>query len=230
LEEESYEVKGEDQVKTEKRRTTKTIVFERLRGEILDGTFKPGEQLRQEAIARRYGVSLTPVREALMQLEIEGLVTFYPNSGATVSTLMPAEIRELYEIRFLLESGALKYAARSLTKEHILKARNILAELREETDPGEWCRKDVDFHLALCEAAKKPKLLDFIRMVHTNVSRYLRLYFDTEGVQLSKSICDDHSALLKAVEDGEVGKAIQILDSHLSEGGRRLYDFMLTQE
>ncbi len=217
-------------VKTEKRRTTKTIVFERLRGEILDGTFKPGEQLRQEAIARRYGVSLTPVREALMQLEIEGLVTFYPNSGATVSTLMPSEVRELYEIRFLLESGALRYAARSLTKEHILKARNILADLREEKDPGQWCRMDVEFHLTLCEAAKKPKLLDFIRMVHTNVSRYLRLYFDTEGIRMGSDICDDHAALLKAVEDGEVGKAIQILDSHLSEGGRRLYDFMLSQE
>ncbi len=219
-------------MKTEKRRTTKTIVFERLRGEILEGTFKPGEQLRQEAIARRYGVSLTPVREALMQLEIEGLVTFYPNSGATVASLMPAEVRELYEIRFLLESGALKYAARSLTKEHILRARNILAELRDEKDPGEWCRKDVEFHLALCEASKKPKLLDFIRMVHTNVSRYLRLYFDTQGIPLGGdgNICEDHAALLKAVEDGEVGKAIQVLDSHLSEGGRRLYEFMLTQE
>lgn len=89
---------------------------------------------------------------------------------------------------------------------------------------------DVDFHLTLCEAAKKPKLLDFIRMVHTNVSRYLRLYFDTEGIRMGSDICEDHAALLKAVEDGEVGKAIQILDTHLSEGGRRLYDFMLSQE
>src|SRR5438874_5121119 len=95
-------------------RTMQQIVTEKLRGAILDGTFKPNERLNPADLAKVLVVSRIPTREALRTLEAEGLVTFYPHRGAVVSTMSPEEIEEVYEIRILLEISAAQRAVKRM--------------------------------------------------------------------------------------------------------------------
>ena len=100
-------------------RTVGDMVYEVLREGILKGVFQPGERLRQDQLAEAIGVSRIPVRSALMQLESEGLITFNPYRGAVVNKLSAKEMREIYELRALLESNALRKAVEVMTPERL---------------------------------------------------------------------------------------------------------------
>src|SRR6266852_9187131 len=101
------------------RQTVASATTRALREKILSGEIGDGEQLRQDALAAEYGVSRIPLREALRQLEAEGLVSFYPHRGAVVSTLSLAEIEELFEIRALIEPDMLRRAIPKLSEEDL---------------------------------------------------------------------------------------------------------------
>src|SRR3954452_12204296 len=114
------------------RQTIAGMTLEALRDRILRGEYPEGEPLRQDAIAIELGVSRIPVREALRQLEAEGLVTFTPHRGAVVSTLSIDEIVELFELRAEIESDLLRRSIPHMTEAHHIKAANILAEYERE--------------------------------------------------------------------------------------------------
>ncbi|NNC00972.1 GntR family transcriptional regulator, partial [Corallococcus exiguus] len=118
--------------KTIKHRTIAAAVAEALRQRILDGDFAAGFQLRQDALADEFGVSRIPVREALMQLEAEGLVKIEPHKGAIVSELSTREIEELFELRSLLEPRLLKESAPRLTQDDYARLNGILEEYSAE--------------------------------------------------------------------------------------------------
>src|ERR687895_152976 len=118
------------------RRTTSEEVASRLREEILRGDLEPGKRLRQGAVATRFGVSTTPVREAFALLQAEGLVRIDPHKGAIVFHPTADDARELYEIRVALETLAIGRALRNLGPEEIQELQSILEEMRrvEGTD------------------------------------------------------------------------------------------------
>ena len=101
------------------------VVFNTLRQAIITGEFAPGERLMEISLANRLGVSRTPVREALRQLELEGLVRIIPNRGAFVEGITKEDVKDIYEIRARLEGLCAKWAADRITKDQI-------AELEEK--------------------------------------------------------------------------------------------------
>src|SRR3954449_12090798 len=103
-------------------------VREQLQHAILEGVLKPGERLRAEALAQRYGTSRTPVREALLQLEAQGLVEVEPNRGAVVRAFDRADLLDLYEVRALLEPAAAARAARRIDEAGIPRLQAPCAE------------------------------------------------------------------------------------------------------
>src|SRR4028119_1981958 len=113
-------------------RTISSAVAGDLRRRIVDGEFKAGFQLRQDALAAEFGVSRIPVREALMQLEAEGLVKILPHRGAIVSELSTEEVQELFELRALLEPRLLRASAPHLTQADHEKLQQILQEYSSE--------------------------------------------------------------------------------------------------
>ena len=134
------------------RETVASATARALRDMILSGEIAEGEQLRQDALAAAHGVSRIPLREALRQLEAEGLVSFYPHRGAVVSTLSLAEIEELFEIRALIEPDLLRRAIRRLTKDDLDRAGEILDIARESfrsKDVGRWGELNWKFHSTL---------------------------------------------------------------------------------
>ena len=98
----------------ERRQTAQDTVLAALRADILDGTLAPGDQIVQESLADRYGVSRVPLREALKTLESEGQVAYYPHRGYFVTELSVADLLEVYRLRALLEAEAIRAAVPSL--------------------------------------------------------------------------------------------------------------------
>jgi DNA-binding GntR family transcriptional regulator len=150
-------------------------IADALRAAILDGSYRPGERIRQEDVAARSGASRIPVREALRMLQAEGLVTLVANSGAWVSRLTLAECAELYQIRERLEPLLLRSALPALD-EGTLGALAGLAESMERAggDVHAFLRADREFHLACYAAATTGETAQIIGRMWNSTQHYRR--------------------------------------------------------
>jgi DNA-binding GntR family transcriptional regulator len=154
-------------------------VVEHLRREILAGNLKPGDRIRQEAIAHEMGTSRIPVREALSRLQNEGLVTLTSHVGARVAELDLAELDEVYQIRERLEPLAIAESAPRLTSTQLQTLSDLMAEMEvcaDVDDPSEWVDLDRRFHLASYGACRMPRLLDMIEGLWNATQQYRRAY------------------------------------------------------
>ena len=150
-----------------------------LRLAILNGEFSPGQAVPQEQIAARFGVSRIPVRDAMNQLQAEGLLHVVPSKGSFVANPTPDEICETYEIRVLLELEALRLAFRHLSAQSLAKAERWLREFELETEPAQLGEIDREFHAALYAPAKKGKLFELINSLRTLTNRGYYLQMST---------------------------------------------------
>lgn len=204
----------------ERQMNTPDIIANRLRKEILAGRYQENEPLRQDHIARELGISKIPLREALVQLKMEGLVHFLPKRGAVVAELSSAEVEEIYVMRVALESIALERAIPHLTHSDIIRARSILEILESEPKKEEWGDLNWEFHAILYKPAGLAMLLNTINGLHNNVARYLTIYLD----QLSASEVSqkEHYQILDACQQRDAGKAKRVLKKHLQKASDSL--------
>jgi DNA-binding GntR family transcriptional regulator len=207
-------------VKRPGRQATHEVVAAVLREAISTGRLKARQPLPQAEIAANLQVSHIPVREALRQLESEGLVTYQPNRGATVSALSTAEIREIYEIRALLESGAIRRSAPILPEESLVKAATVL-DLAEHSDDGAtWGNLDMEFHTLVYHLDERPRLQELITELLRRVDRYWMSY----GLMLKyrHEFESEHRRLLAALSSHDAGRAETLLVTHLKGACERL--------
>jgi DNA-binding GntR family transcriptional regulator len=205
-------------------RTTPALITEVLREAILRGILEGGMQLRQDEIARTFGVSRIPVREALRQLEAEGLVVFKPHRGAVVSALSTEEIREIYEIRIALETMAIRLSIPHLTEADLERARRILEEIDRETDTGRWSELNQEFHATLYAPANRPHLFALINTHRTNVDRYLRIYISVMKRKRRSQL--EHRRILEACQQRDVEGAVKALEEHLRGASDQLVAYL----
>lgn len=205
-------------------RSTPDLIAEALRQAIQHGIFREGQSLRQDEIATQFGVSRIPVREALRQLEVEGLVTFHPNRGAMVTVLSPAEAQEIGEIRIALETMALQLAIPQLTNSDLDRAAAYLQETEQATDPTRWAELNWQFHAALYSPAKRPRLLGMIKTLHINVDRYIRLQMQELNYHERSQI--EHHQLLAACHKQDVQGAVEILQNHIGWASQVLVAYL----
>ena len=212
---------------TLKRRTVVELTAEALRERILSGDYPEGTPLRQDALAAELGVSRIPVREALRQLEVEGLVTFSPHVGAIVSTLSLDDITELFELRALLETELLKRALPNLTPEIMDRADAVLDAYDAALDQGDvaaWGELNWEFHSTLLAAAGRPLTLNVLSMLHNQSDRYTRLQLKlTHGEDRARH---EHRAIAEAARAGNTKLATQLLRSHVEDAGHALIKFL----
>ena len=142
------------------------MVTAALRDLILNGSFLPGEALRQRELAERFGVSPTPIREGLRRLESEGLVIFDPHRGSSVVERGVGATEENYWIRAMLEPEATALAVKYITDEDLEKLKALNAELRAG-DPETSAKTELNqqFHFLIFERAKSPVLFALIRLL-----------------------------------------------------------------
>lgn len=202
-------------------KTTISIqVAQELRRRILAGHYPQGVKLQQEQIAAELGVSRSPVREALGQLEAEGLVVLTPQKGAQVSPISRAEIAELFELRLLVEPHLIALAIPEMTEADLNKATSIISEMADISLDG-WGDANWRLHEALYAPAGRPGMLKLLRRTHETIGRYIRMQ-----VMATNGRADahrEHQLILDACRKRDVGKAVALLREHIEDAGQMLH-------
>ncbi len=209
------------------RKTLGTATLEAMRESILNGTYSEGEQLRQDAIASELGVSRIPVREALRQLESEGLVTFTPHHGAVVSTFSVAEIRELFELRAMLETDLIRRATPRMEAEDFRTLAATLDAYEEafaRGDVGEWGELNWRLHSALFAAAERPLTMRTVERLGQHADRYMRMQLAlTHGESRANA---EHRAIVAACRKRDARAAARLMRAHILGAGQSLVRFL----
>ena len=206
---------------TSRHRTMAEAALEELREAIILGELVPGAPLRLEDLARSLGMSISPIREAVRQLEALGLAEHVPHHGAKVVALDVDDLRELFEVRLALETLAVRGAARRFGEEDAARARSSLeawGTARRGNDVREAMRAHTAFHFTIYEAAGSQWLLRLIRPAWDSCERYRPALLSPKG-----DLQDRHerldAELLAACEAHDEDRAAAALRAHLELAG-----------
>jgi DNA-binding GntR family transcriptional regulator len=194
--------------------TSQLIVH--FRDRILAGTYPPGSALRQDTLASEFGTSKIPVREALVQLQSEGLVDIYPNRGFQVRPLTTSELGEVFSLRMQIEPAAVALGAKLAIAADHAAAGAALDELNDALQAGEFSssgRLNRAFHLLLIVPRVQPVASDILSRLHTLAQRYVQAHLRPEG--RVKRATREHAALLKAWRLGNSEKTCALIHAHI---------------
>jgi DNA-binding GntR family transcriptional regulator len=197
--------------------TSAAHIADALRLAIFRGELRPGQALVQEEIAKRFGVSRIPVRDAMNQLQAEGLLRILPGKGSFVADPSPEELLEIYEVRAVLELEALRLALPHHSAQTLERAERLLRQLDLETDPARWGELDLEFHSALYAPARKEKLFELINSLRATSNRFY--YLQTQSNQHLKQCQTAHWQILKACQARKLRDAAGLLQQHLLDAG-----------
>ncbi|WP_299763640.1 GntR family transcriptional regulator [Ramlibacter sp.] len=198
--------------------TSSSAVIQLLRQSLDRGRWSPGAPLRQEEIAAELGVSRVPVREALFQLQAEGLVQVVPNKGVYVRRLSAANLSELFRLRRLLEGDVLGDAVPLHTAASLNRLETVQAAIDKARTVADWLAGDREFHEALYAPADRPETMATIRRLRFIVDRFYfaRLKPGTRA----QGWHEEHHALIRAVRRRDAKAAARLLAAHLEETER----------
>lgn len=200
----------------QKGHTADSIATE-LRLAIFRGTLRPGVALRQEYLAKRFAVSRIPVRDALRSLERDGLVEVLPNRRAFVVQLTVPKLKELTDLRVLIEGDLIRRAVPALTPADLEAIRGAVSAARRESDSQSWAKADLALHEALYKPAQRPTQLALFQSLRLAVQQYEALYGGRRKQR--KSLLDDHDTILEACSKGDAELAHNALVEHLRRAG-----------
>ncbi len=199
-------------------------IYDELRTQILSGTIKPGTPLRQDEIAKRFGVSKIPVREALRRLEVDQLVVFERNKGAAVRGYSESEILQLLDIRIALECRALELAIPNMIESDFRDMRKLLSDYARRTQVAEWSDANLRFHQMLYEPCGNTQLLLMINDLQAKLGQYLRLLVSTaSGLERPMR---EHDEILDACERGDINTAVDKLRKHIEVTQKEVAAFL----
>ena len=207
--------------------TAAARIYSDLRAELVSLQRHPGEAVSEAEIALSYGVSRTPVREAILKLSDEGLLEIFPQSGIFVSRIPLAALPEAIVIRKALEATTAQMAAQRATASQILNLHSILERQREANAAGDsdaFHQADETFHATIAEVAGYPGIWTLIQQVKVHVDRYRRLTLPQVG-RIGRAI-GEHEAILDAIEAHDPDAARGAMELHLE---RLLADISATQ-
>jgi len=192
------------------------VIYRQLRRDLGRGVYRPGP-IRIRPLAERFGVSATPVREALRRLEAEGLVTLRKNQ-IVVNALSERELREIFAIRAELEAFALRRGAAAIrtNKDLMGELESLVATMdRYDHDPEDWRAANQSFHMKIYEAAGMPRLFSMIDSLWIAVEPYMRLYVSAAGS--FRAAQEQHRSILANLRKGNAERAAEVLRSHLGD-------------
>ena len=209
-----------------------------MRADILDGVLEPGQRLRAIDLTERYGVSATPLREALQRLAVENLVEIDPRYGATVAPISARDLRDIYEQLQLIgclalersiargdDAWAAEVSSRFRLMSDSLRRQELAVDadddnrrrLASEAGEAHW-----DFHNALYSACDSPWLLRFVQMLHAHSERYRRLAQHAGGQR--RDTIHEHAEIMEAAERRAADDAVVALRDHLRRTVQLLED------
>jgi DNA-binding GntR family transcriptional regulator len=198
-----------------RRQTTSEAVADQLRYEIQRGLLMPGTRLRQGEVAKRLGVSTTPVREAFSLLQAEGLVRTDPHRETVVFRPTADDVRQAYELREVLECFAIEKAMPNFTTELIEELEGILARMEVVEDEREWLELNHLFHLRQYEASGRTKLCAILANIRDGASGYIHMVIFQARESGRSAI--EHRQILDAIKARDVEAAQKAIVHHLHQ-------------
>ena len=207
-------------------------VFRRLREDILSGVYKENDELREAAIGEELGVSRTPVREALRQLELEGLVSIIPNKGAYVTGISLKDVHDIYMIRSMLEGLCARWATRYITEEQIEELEEVILlsefHLKRKSADKMGAEKaqqvselDGKFHKVLYHASNSRILEHVLSDFHKYVKMARTMSVEEES-RAEKSI-EEHRSILEAIKSRDEDLAERLANEHIMKVMKNLH-------
>ncbi len=209
--------------------TLTTVVSDSLRADILNGRRKPGSKVRLEELKTEFGVSWSPIREAVSRLAAEGLLLAEDQRGYRVAPASRADLAEVIRLRVLLEPMALRMAidkGDDAWEAAILTARHHLGKVEDRRSgnnagvTGDWETRHRSFHDALIDSCASPILLQFCHMLHDMNDRYRRIFLQVHA--FDRDVASEHAAILDTTLAREGAKAAALLTAHIERTGRNI--------
>lgn len=204
------------------------LVYQGVKSRILDNVFPPGFQILEQDLAKIFEVSRTPVREALLRLEGEGLVEVVPRHGMRVYPISLADMKEIYEILSSLEPKAAELVAeRHLRDEEIFpleQSANEMAEALEDDDLDRWANADEQFHRSLVELCGNRRLTTMVMncWAQSHRARMVTLRIRPRPVKSTM----EHIAIVDAIKKGDAKRANELFRKHRERGGKAMMDIL----
>jgi DNA-binding GntR family transcriptional regulator len=207
------------------RATFASIVTERLRASIVNGTLEPGSQLSEVELATSFGVSRGPVREALQRLVQEGLLNSEPHRGVFVPVLTDEDVHDVYLAREALESAAVRsIIASGSTAAASESLDRFVAQMQQAEASEDWetvGNVDLEFHVALVDATSSPRLK---RMFSTVISETRLCLGVLTAADARDDLVEEHRLISEAIREGDTDKALVVLKEHFDDAVATLSD------
>lgn len=206
------------------------LVFEAIREAIIDGTLAPGERLMEAQLAEDLGVSRTPVREAIRQLELAGFVVMIPRRGAYVADISLKDVAEVFEIRGALEALAASLAAERASDEEIEQLERLLAEIAkavEEKDAARLVELDTRFHDLLYKASRNERLGQILSSLREQIQRF-RTQTLSNPARMRVAL-EEHRSLVEALAARDAEAAARCAAQHIESAENSLMELSFSE-
>ena len=204
-------------------RPLRELVAETLRTAIQNGTLQPGERLMELQLADELGVSRTPIREAVRELEAEGFVVMIPRRGTYVADISLKDISQVFEIRTALEELAAGLAAERITEEELEELERLLVEIGDYIENGEIDRiieTDIKFHQILYTASRNSRLSEIINNLREMLTRFRSVSLHYPG--RLQDTWQEHRDLVEAIAEHNATRARKIAVRHMENSEQTL--------
>lgn len=197
------------------------IVLERLREQIYDGEYAPGVRMNIADIAKKFDISHLPVREAMRNLEAEGLIEIRHNRGAVVKSLTAEDVREIFLIRAPLEeTAAAEAAVRWTSRSELAGMEKILHQMDKHPGQPHWYRLHHDFHNEIHRLSHLPRIKNLVEIYRGQMRAYVKLYL--HSAPLLAMTQEEHYAMLRCLIDRDTGGIRLLVREHLERPVREI--------
>lgn len=193
------------------------VVFNTLRDAILRGELEPGERLMEIQLAEKLGVSRTPVREAIRKLELEGLAIMLPRRGAIVAAITISDLKDVLEVRRVLEGLTIELACKRMTSEELDKLKESgedFAQAVRGDDLTEIAKKDVAFHDIIYNASRNKRLIQILNNLREQMYRYRLEYI--KDANKRGTLVEEHRVIIESIEVKDAVMAKKAIKKHIA--------------
>ncbi|MDR3434838.1 MAG: GntR family transcriptional regulator [Rouxiella aceris] len=196
-------------------------VYEKVKLLAIDYHFRPGERVNEVELAGQLGVSRTPVREALNRLSKDGFMSFVPNRGFYARDITPEGVRELYEVRMVIEQATFRFACQRASDEEIAATTAIWEEVSQKqqdvSEISDWstiAQADERFHMEIAHISKNSQLYDMLDSLNSLIRFFRRIDLETPSRRNNAYL--EHVEIISALRQRDVQKGMSLIERHVS--------------
>lgn len=199
----------------QQRRTAPDHIVSVLREAIYEGALEDGEVLNQVAVAEHFGVSRVPVREAMRQLQAEGLLSVEAHHRPVVRGLTLERVLEIFDLRAMIEGYLVEKAIPHIGAETVRQLAAVIDRMDEPLDHSRWLSLNQEFHQLLYEPSGALTSLELASQLRGRAERYLRMWGEGQGVSRNAEAAREHRRILQYVREGDAAAARREVETHV---------------